>query len=103
MRPHQYEGTARDVGEHEGSIPSYVRSPLGQAAWLDSACEYGWMIFAARSVATWSSLMPSQSLSTSALCWPSSGAGFTGAVLPLKRTAQPAILNGPLVGCWMVW
>ena len=38
------------------------------------------------------SSMPSQSASTSALCWPSSGAGLIGGVLPEKRTGQPLIV-----------
>ncbi|MNC85325.1 hypothetical protein D3C83_09160 [compost metagenome] len=47
--------------------------------------------------------MPSQSFSTSALCCPSSGAGFTTAGLPLKRTGQPAILNASWCGCLIFW
>src|SRR5262249_2469818 len=77
----------------------HVVSPSGllfvqaTAAWPAWAPASWGRTFSARRAATCSAPMPSQSFSTSALCWPSSGAGLTAAVFPSKRTGQPAILK----------
>src|SRR6266850_2247515 len=45
----------------------------------------------------------SQSLKTSALCWPSSGAGRISVGDFDSCTGLPGIVNSPQPGCWMVW
>src|SRR2546425_10806357 len=60
------------------------------------------MILSLPSWSIWSASRPSHSLKTSLVCCPSSGDGLRSGVRPPKRTGQPAILNGPAIGCSMV-